>query len=161
MSNKIQAYTSYEDGIHYYRDFEIEEEIYEVEGSLEELIKKDNVGDGVVIDVTEIDIDCEQGRDEVFDYDFYTVTIADIERFKNSDEEDEEIEDYMYNKYIAVKKLDLYEILETQEVINKKELEFIQSFEDVDVEYCKLNGDFCEIKLLDNEEIYILKYMFK
>lgn len=76
---KIRAYTSYSErsNTHYYTDFEIVDKLPQVG----EVVSGDNDGSTThyhgererVKSVSEVLLDCEQGNDEVYNYDYYEV----------------------------------------------------------------------------------------
>lgn len=84
---KIRAYVNYDERrkIHYWRDFEIVEELPK-EGD-EYNYKK-------VINIYQIMIDSEQGNHDVYYYDFFEITLSYIE----NDEEEQDI------VYVAIEK---------------------------------------------------------
>ena len=90
----IRAYVSMDEvnKVRYYRDFEIKKELPVVGEEF-----GSHFGDGieeVVKEVKEVRLDCEQGSDEVYEYDFFTV--------KTEWKEDEELSEVIY--YYAIYK---------------------------------------------------------
>lgn len=84
---KIRAYVNYDERrkIHYYKDFEI----------IKELPKEGDEYDyKKVIKVYQIMLDSEQGDDDIYDYDFFEITLSCVE----NDEEEQDI------VYIAIEK---------------------------------------------------------
>lgn len=87
MKKTIKAYVSMNEykKIHYYRNFEI----------IERLPKKDETFKGEeIIEINEVSLDCEQGNDKVYDYDYYEITT------KNYDDLNEEWDETTY--YVAI-----------------------------------------------------------
>lgn len=76
---KIKAYTGYSDShrIHYYTDFEIVDKLPElgevVYGDEDNCIHVNYGERERVCSIQKIELDCEQGNDEVYDYDYYKV----------------------------------------------------------------------------------------
>lgn len=85
----IQAYTSYNDlyGKHYYRNFDIKTKVPEV---------GDTLFDGTfkVVGVNSVSLDCEQGDNKVYNYNYYEIEYIELD----SDCDD------VYVWYIAIKK---------------------------------------------------------
>lgn len=93
---KIKAYISYNDynKVHYYETFDIIEELPKIDN---EKIYNDSV-----TNIEDIKLDCEQGNDDVYNYDYYLITYTNYEDFNNSNEKDKNIKDYQYNQYVAI-----------------------------------------------------------
>lgn len=106
---KIKAYTGYADKTktHYYREFTVVECIPESE-NLEELIKDTTLtswlNNGKCVSVEEVALDCEQGSQDVYNYDFYKLTYVDIADFHDEDDEDKNIDDFTNIEYVCIEK---------------------------------------------------------
>lgn len=85
----IKAYTGYNErtGTHYYRTFEIVDTLPEVGETC-------NQGDYKCTEINEVYLDCEQGKDDVYNYNYYAATM------QSCDPDDGE----PWNEYFAVKK---------------------------------------------------------
>ena len=92
---KIRAYTGYNEGnkIHYYTEFEVVESLPEVGdivyGSNYDGEKK------VVTSIREVALDTCQGNDEVYNYDYFAVTV-ELQLLNDNDEWYTEEEDVQY-----------------------------------------------------------------
>lgn len=84
---KIKAYVDYNDydKIHYFDDFYIVDELPKI---------GDLIDDDKVIKIEEIGLDCEQPNDEVYNYDYYKLTL----KYEEDDD--------TYAVYVCVKKED-------------------------------------------------------
>lgn len=99
---KIKAYVNYNDRskTHYYKNFDIIEKLPEVEAT-----KKFN---GEVVKIEQIELDCEQPSQEVYNYNYYKITKIDYGYYQEEliEYEDSNLEDYTYYEYVAVEKED-------------------------------------------------------
>lgn len=108
---KIRAYVNYDErsNTRYHRDFTIEDykiKDLEVE-DLDELIKNTTLNSWLdnetIINIQEVNLDCEQGNNEVFDYDYYCIKKVDIGDYHQDYDEDKDINDYINYEYVAIK----------------------------------------------------------
>ena len=98
---KIRAYTSFEESnkIHRWRDFEIVGKL-PVLGEIKEISPEYDGEKTTLVNIFECPIDCEQGNDEVFEYEYFKLEY----KFEKLNEDDEwEFEEYQY-EFVAVKK---------------------------------------------------------
>lgn len=108
---KIKAYTHYTERTktHYYREFEVVESIPEVE-NLDELIKNTSLNSWLdnckCVEINELELDCEQGNQNVYNYVFYEVVYVDIADYHYLDDEDKDINDFISKKYVCIKRVD-------------------------------------------------------
>ena len=65
---KVKAYIDYNDynKVHYFEDFDIVDELPKI---------GDLIDDNKVIKIEEAKLDCEQGSDDVYNYDYYKLTL--------------------------------------------------------------------------------------
>lgn len=91
--NKIRAYADWDDRTktHYYKDFEIVEELPKVD----EIYYEDSSSKEVVKSVESVRLDCEN-NDNVYNYDFYKIIVSCY------DKDRDEVEDNEY--YICIEK---------------------------------------------------------
>lgn len=70
--NRIKAYTEWNDSTrtHYYTYFDIVDTLPKI---------GDYYNGNLVIDVENVDLDCEQGNDEVYSYNYYEIVADDGE----------------------------------------------------------------------------------
>ncbi len=82
---KIRAYVDWDDETktHYYNDFEVVEKLPKIN----DIYYADEFRDERVTSIKRIDIDCEQGNDDVYNYDYYEI-ITDVYD-KDYDEHDD------------------------------------------------------------------------
>lgn len=94
--NKIKIYVDYNNSekIHYYKDFTIVDELPKIEDT-----KKYN---SEVVDIKEIEKDCEQASEEAYSFNCYEVKKVDYEDML--EENDTNIDNYIYYEYVAIKK---------------------------------------------------------
>lgn len=81
---KIRAYVSYSErtNTHYYTDFTVVDELPKIgEKNLNESEE--------IVDVTPVDLDCDQGNDDVYKYDYYKVTVKVTDEFDGNVDERE------------------------------------------------------------------------
>lgn len=106
---KIKAYVSYDDDrcIHYYRNFEVESSLPEVNDVIDGDYDRDDGKCGYngyrerVTAVVAVNLDCEQGNDEVYNYDYYCICYQ-IEEW-NDDTNRYEVT-YDLEKYICIER---------------------------------------------------------
>ncbi|WP_302593570.1 hypothetical protein [Faecalibaculum rodentium] len=86
--NKIKVYTACNEwsNTHYWRYFDIIDELPHI---------GDRVFDEVISSIDLIPIDCEQGNESVFDYDYYKITRVASDLNENEDPEDTASYDYV------------------------------------------------------------------
>lgn len=102
---KIRAYVNYNDEskTHYYKDFEIIENLPELETEAIKNEKYKNC-DSLLEKIETVELDCEQGTDEVYKYDFYKLTyFNNMDHFENEYEDDE----CESERYVAILKEDI------------------------------------------------------
>lgn len=97
----IRAYTGYNDykKVHYYTDFEVVDVIPKV-GEVDDLCWARDGYKKEVVGVYDLSLDCEQGNDNVYNYDYYEVvekTIYDPEAYNGWEDEEN-------SRFIAVEK---------------------------------------------------------
>ncbi|MEG2688112.1 MAG: hypothetical protein RSA24_02975 [Clostridia bacterium] len=107
--SKIKAYTGYNDytNTHYYNNFEIIDslpKIYNIDELINDTSKTSWLDSNLCVDCDNVQLDCEQGNSNVYDYDYYEIKYVDIAGYHLDDDEDKDIDDYFTNKYIAIKK---------------------------------------------------------
>lgn len=115
--------------IHYYQNFEIIENLPELET---EAIKNENYKncDSLLEKIETVKLDCEQGSDEVYKYDFYKLTYFNNIDYFESEYEDDECE---FEKYVAILKENVEYIItcitfENDKISNE---DFEQPLEDI------------------------------
>ena len=88
---KIKAYTNFENETktHYYTNFEVVEELPKIN----DIYYEDDSQIEIIKDIKQVNLDCEQGNDEVYKYNFYKVIISNKE--KDFDGIEEETEEYI------------------------------------------------------------------
>lgn len=76
MAKTIKAYVRYNDrtNTHYYRNFEIVDRLP---------LLGEYINDDKVVGINKVELDCSQGRMEVYDYDYYEIV---VEYFNLDDE---------------------------------------------------------------------------
>lgn len=91
MKSTIKAYTDYDErrNIHYYRNFEIVDQLPEVQ----------EYDDRKIIEIIPLELDCEQGSPEVWNYDYYEIVMC----LRNEDDEFDESDSY--SEYVAIEKV--------------------------------------------------------
>ncbi len=94
---KIKAYTSFCESTktHYYREFEIVNSLPQI-GEVDEISPAYDGQKHTVVSIEECYIDCEQGNDEVYNYNYYVIKKT-FETLNDSDEWEfvEEIEEFV------------------------------------------------------------------
>lgn len=90
---KIKAYTGYKPGRHLYNTFDVIDELPKV-GE-----ESPYTFDEIVTSIEPVDLDCEQGNPEVWDYDYYV-----IETLPKELDEDDDPENYKSIRYICIEK---------------------------------------------------------
>lgn len=94
--NKIKIYVDYNDSekIHYYRNFTIVDELPKIANT-----KKYN---SEVVEIKEIEKDCEQASENAYSFNCYEVKRVDYEYM--IEEQSNNIDNYTYYEYVAIKK---------------------------------------------------------
>ena len=109
MKNTIKAYTDYSESRdkHLYNNFDIVDKLPELK-NIKTLIADTNLtswlDNNAAFGINKIELDCEQADDDVYNYDFYEVNTVDIADYHNDDDEDKDVDNYIYTKYIAIEK---------------------------------------------------------
>ena len=97
---KIKAYTGYKPGRHLYNIFEVVNDLPKVGEESPFSFSE------IVTSIKSVDLDCEQGNPEVWDYDYYRM--ESVPKSTELDEDDDP-EDYKRVKYICIEKEDYEE----------------------------------------------------
>ena len=88
----IKAYTSYNEynNTHYYTNFKVIDELPAIGSDYNSSIDYDTV----VTDIKTVLLDCEQGFDSVYDYDYYNIIYNETDKDTNETEQN--------NEYVAI-----------------------------------------------------------
>lgn len=95
--NKIRAYVDYNEQIkkHYYKDFKIIDFLPKIDNTIKY--------NDTVTQIESVELDSEQGSQNVYNYDYFKIIRTDYEDFNSDDNEDKTLNDYQYEEYVAVK----------------------------------------------------------
>lgn len=105
----IRAYTGYSErsNTHYYRDFKIVDSLPEVGEIVYGDDNNKHYGECErVKSVEEVQLDCEQGNDDVYNYDYYCAT-TQFEEYNEEAGKNEIIDSAFSEYYYAVKRGDI------------------------------------------------------
>lgn len=92
----IRAYTSYNDyrKIHYYTDFEVIDKLPSLDDKSFGGYDAWNYEDFKILEINSVHLDCEQGSQEVYNYDYYEIVI----QYKDDDKLEKD------HFYVAIEK---------------------------------------------------------